>query len=107
MPSITHRFSILDVPVEADIEYRVTYRGHPGVAPSLSYPGDPPEAPEWDVERVSLSRVVPPDAVVSDNYDPSLQLPPWLEDAICHSTDVEMAIYEAIDEEDRHGYDDD
>lgn len=33
--------------LEADIV--VDYAGHPGTAPSLWYPGDPPEGAEWHV----------------------------------------------------------
>ena len=104
MPSITHRFSILGVPLEADVDYTVTYRGHPGVGPSLSYPGDPPEPPEWNVDAVRLRRT---DTTGSTDLDPDLECPQWLRTALEESEDVQMAIYEQIDEEDRHGYDDD
>lgn len=40
----------------ADIDYDVTSYGHGGVAPSLSYPGDPPEPPEWDYLSIHLCR---------------------------------------------------
>lgn len=106
MPSITHRFSILGVPLEADVDYTVTYRGHPGVAPSLSYPGDPPEPPEWSVDAVRLRRVDPPVSAGSTDLDPDLECPRWLCSAIEDSEEVQMAIYEAIAEEDRHGHDD-
>lgn len=38
--------------VDVLIEFEVTYWGAPGSAPSLSYPGDPPEPAEFYITRV-------------------------------------------------------
>lgn len=38
--------------VDVSIEFEVTSWGSPGVGPSLSYPGDPPDPPEFDIIKV-------------------------------------------------------
>lgn len=43
----------------AEVDYTMTYAGHPGTPPSLSYPGDPPEGPEWDTESIVLYADLP------------------------------------------------
>lgn len=39
--------------VDVHIDFEVENWGSPGSAPSLSYPGDPPEGPEFYVTKVS------------------------------------------------------
>jgi hypothetical protein len=43
----------------AEVDYTVTSRGHPGTLPSLSYPGDPPEGPEYDVNTIEIFQDLP------------------------------------------------
>lgn len=38
--------------VTATVEYDVTSWGSPGSGPSLSHPGDPPEAPEFEINSI-------------------------------------------------------
>jgi hypothetical protein len=42
----------------ADVDYRVTSYGSPAHMGSLSYPGDPGDPPEWEIERITLQRDV-------------------------------------------------
>lgn len=35
---------------DLDLEVKCTYRGYPGSGPSFSSPGEPPEAPEFEIE---------------------------------------------------------
>ena len=41
-----------DIEIAVDVDLKMTYKGHPGTAPSLSYPGDPPEPPEFDLIKM-------------------------------------------------------
>lgn len=41
--------------VDVLIEFEVEYWGSPGCGPSLTYPGDPPEPPEFYITRVLRS----------------------------------------------------
>lgn len=36
---------------EIEVEYRIIYHGHPGSGLSFISPGDPPEAPEFDINE--------------------------------------------------------
>lgn len=38
--------------VDVAVDFEVTHWGSPGCGPSLSYPGDPPEAPEVEVLKI-------------------------------------------------------
>lgn len=38
---------------EVEVEFTLK-GGHPGTAPSLSYPGDPPEPPELEIQGASI-----------------------------------------------------
>lgn len=38
--------------VDVYIEFEITSWGSPGCGPSLTYPGDPPEPPEFDIIKV-------------------------------------------------------
>jgi hypothetical protein len=43
----------------AEVGYRVTNYGSPAHMGSLSYPGDPGDPPEWEIESIWLYRDVP------------------------------------------------
>lgn len=62
---------------ELDVEwdYDITTHGNGGCAPSLSYPGDPPEPAEYDIEVLGIE--FPKQAA-----DVTLELPVWLKDLI-------------------------
>jgi hypothetical protein len=47
MPTLSLDFTI-------SFDYEVTSNGHPGTAPSLSHPGDPPEPPEFDIGAIEF-----------------------------------------------------
>jgi hypothetical protein len=39
--------------VDVTVDYTVESWGSPGCGPSLSYPGDPPEPPEFGVDKIT------------------------------------------------------
>lgn len=43
----------------AEIDYRVTSYGSPAHMGSLSYPGDPGDPPEWEINSIELYRDIP------------------------------------------------
>jgi hypothetical protein len=47
-----------EIQIAVDVELKMTYKGHPTVLPSLNYPGDPPEPPEFDlIKMVALEGI--------------------------------------------------
>jgi len=89
--TLTICFSILSTDLAAQVEFRITTPSHPGTPPSLSYPGDPPEGCEFEVDSITLHHDLP--GKLSDPID----LPPWLYTAIEESQKLADAIsdYEA------------
>ena len=98
--SVTLCFAILDQDMVATVEYRVTSWGHSGTAPSLSYPGDPPEPPEWEVVSLDLRVDVP---AVQD--PPALACPDWLRGVIEESEELADKICEQISHDEMEDYD--
>ena len=88
-----------------EYDFKITAHGNPGVAPSLSYPGDPPEPAEFTIEILGL-RFPKQHADV-----PELTVPEWLKDilsthlaerddinAIIQKADYERGSYDPNDE---------
>lgn len=86
----------------AEVEYQVTYAGHPGTNPSLDYPGDPPEPPEYEVDELILYRDdgsdAPPRFCVSGKL---------LQHLAYKCETIVDKIFEHIEERDFCDYDDD
>lgn len=78
-------FTICDVDFVAEYDAKITLRPHPGHAPSLSDPGEPPTAGEFEATVIDLTRDEP--------NAPSLDLPDWL-----------RLIIEGEIEQDEHAY---
>lgn len=67
--------TILENNLEVEWNYDITAHGNNGCAPSLSYPGDPPEPCEFDIEILGVE--FPKQAA-----DITLELPLWLKQII-------------------------
>jgi hypothetical protein len=67
--------TILENNIDVEWGFNITTHGNLGVAPSLSYPGDPPEPAEYDIEVLGIE--FPKQAA-----DVTLELPTWLKDLI-------------------------
>lgn len=67
--------TILETNFDVEYEFDITTHGNGGTAPSMTYPGDPPEPAEFDIEVLSISL---PSAVA----DVTLEMPIWLKDLI-------------------------
>ena len=81
--------TIADVDCIVTVEFKITHASHGGTAPSLSYPGEPPEGPEWEISKITLTRDAPK---VEDQI--ALECPDWLREAIEESDRVADAICE-------------
>ena len=84
-------FSTLSTDLAAQVEFRITTPFYPGTPPSLSYPGDPPEGCEFEVDSITLHHDLP------GRLSEPLDLPGWLYTAIEESPKLIDAIsdYEA------------
>jgi len=54
-------------------DYDITAHGNGGTAPSMNYPGDPPEACEYTIEVLALYK---------EHDKKELEFPAWLKDLI-------------------------
>lgn len=79
--------------VEYDI--KITAHGNNGTAPSLSYPGDPPEPCEFEVDVLGI------DFPKRDADVLQPELPRWLADIIATHLSERDDIYQVADEIDR------
>lgn len=74
-------------------DFKITVHGNNGTPPSLSYPGDPPEPPEFEVDIVDLREDL------SGKLGPSLEIPKWLERQfetfLCEDDGVYLEVCEA------------
>lgn len=55
MSDLTIILTLDDNDVECCVDYTVTSSGNSGTAASLSYPGDPPEPPEWELNSITYT----------------------------------------------------
>lgn len=67
--------TILEANFEVEWDYDITAHGSGGCAPSLSYPGDPPEPCEFDITILGIEGQ-------KKHGDEPLELPAWLSDLI-------------------------
>lgn len=92
--------TILDNEFEVEWDFTITASGSSGCAPSLNYPGDPPDPCEFDIEIVEL-RFPKQDA------DVHLDIPNWLNDMLTthllERDDINQVVQEADSE---RGYED-
>lgn len=86
-------FSVFGENFVANVDYRVTHKGRPATQPSLSHPGEPPEAPEWEITGITLCRDVP---TRDPAYNKPIELPKWLAELIENDDGVAERIMEEI-----------
>ena len=93
-----HSIVIAGFDYNVSYDFKITAHGNHGVAPSLSYPGDPPEPPEFEIEVIDLR------VDTQEGLGPSLELPAWLksqlETYLSENGDVFQAVCEADDNSD-------
>lgn len=64
---------LLETNFVVEWDFDITTHGNGGTAPSLSYPGDPPEPCEFDIEVLALYK----------EHDPKeIEFPNWLKDLV-------------------------
>jgi hypothetical protein len=84
--------TFLDEEYLVTFDYTVTSKGHPGVAPSLSYPGDPPEPMEFEITVEYLM----------DKNGVDLIAPNWLkkqlETYLYKNSEMYDKVYEMVEE---------
>jgi hypothetical protein len=80
----------------ADIDYRVTSYGSPAHMGSLSYPGDPGDPPEWEIESIVLQRDVPPPEHLCGICSPRFEATGALFDVLNNLDKINDAIGEEI-----------
>lgn len=90
--------TILETNFDVEWNYDITAHGNNGVAPSLSYAGDPPEPCEFDLEVIGVFDPKAPDTI--------LELPKWLHDLIANHLYERDDINEIVQQADQeHGGD--
>jgi hypothetical protein len=95
--------TILETNFDVEWVFDITAHGNAGTAPSLSYPGDPPEPCEFDITILSIS--TPKQAT-----DATLELPTWLNDLIAnhlYERDDINALVQEADQDCYYDYDPD
>lgn len=89
--------TILETNFEVEWDFNITAHGNLGCAPSLSYPGDPPEPAEFDITIFGI-------AVPNQHADVMLELPTWLSDLIAthlyERNDINAIVQEADQDSD-------
>jgi hypothetical protein len=94
--------TILENNFDVEWDYDITTHGNLGVAPSLSYPGDPPEPAEFDIEILGIE-------FPNQHLDVALELPLWLKQVIASHLYERDDINEIVQQADQEsgGYDPD
>lgn len=90
--------TILENNLEVEWDFTITAHGNGGCAPSLSYPGDPPEPAEFDIEILGLE-------FPKQHADVHLDIPQWLNDLLAthlYERDDVNAIVQQADQD--HDY---
>lgn len=96
----------------AEIDYRVTSYGSPAHMGSFSYPGDPGDPPEWEIESIVLSRDIPLTASehalcdLGYHFTPQFEATGALFDCLANLDKINDAICEAICTDGPQDYDD-
>lgn len=95
--------AIFDNTLEVEFDFKITAHGSLGCGPSLSYPGDPPEAAEFDIEIIELR-------FPKQHSDVHLDIPQWLNDLLVahlYERDDVNEIVQQADQDPYDGYDPD
>jgi len=95
--------TILETNFDVECAFDITASGSLGCAPSLSYPGDPAEPCEFDIEILGIE-------VPKQHADVTLELPTWLSGLIAnhlHERDDIHDIVQRADEDRDYGSDPD
>lgn len=95
--------TILENNFEVEYDFTITAHGSNGTAPSLTYPGDPPEPAEFDIEIIEIR-------VPNQAADVQLDIPMWLKDLLTTYLLDRDDINEVVQQADRdrandHDYD--
>lgn len=80
--------TIDDKEVDVLVDYTVTSSGSPGCGPSLTYPGDPPEPPEFEINSITFE---------SEGIEGKIE---WEKLSQADQGRIDEAVYEAIYEHD-------
>lgn len=82
---------LLETNFVVEWDYDITASGSSGTAPSLNYPGDPPEPCEYEIEVLTLYR---------EHEKKELEFPDWLKDLLTehlyNRDDVNELVQQAI-----------
>ena len=94
--------TILETNFDVEYVYDITAHGSSGTAPSLTYPGDPEEPAEFDIEVLGITLSAKPDA--------ELECPVWLKDLLTEHLYERADINDVVQQADRdrasdHDYD--
>jgi hypothetical protein len=92
----------------ADVDYRILSYGSPAHMGSLSYPGDPGDPPEWEINSIVLYRDVPPPEHLCGITSPPFEATGALFDCLANLDKINDAICQEIAERGREppDYDD-
>jgi hypothetical protein len=92
----------------ADVDYRILSYGSPAHMGSLSYPGDPGDPPEWEINSIVLYRDEPPPEHLCGITSPPFEATGALFDVLANLDKINDAICEEIAERGREppDYDD-
>lgn len=85
--------TILETNFDVEYDYDITTHGSNGTAPSMTYPGDPDEPAEFDLEVLSIALSTKPDV--------ELELPAWLKDVITAHLYERQDINDIVQQADR------
>jgi hypothetical protein len=83
----------------ADVDYRILSYGSPAHMGSLSYPGDPGDPPEWEINSIVLYRDVPPPEHLCGITSPPFKATGALFDCLANLEKINDAICQEIDAE--------
>ena len=94
--------TIAGTEMEVEYDFNITLIGYGGAAPSLSYPGDPPEPCEFEIEVLGISFVKQ-----AADY-PTCEIPTWLNELIAQHLserdDINEIVQTADQERDLYEY---
>jgi hypothetical protein len=99
--------NFMGFPFVADVEFSVTSHGSPAHMGSLSYPGDPGDPPEFDIESIVLYRDAPPPEHLCGITSPPFEATGALFDCLANLDLILEAIVDAIASDGPSSFDDD
>lgn len=85
--------TILETNFDVEYDFDITASGSCGTAPSLTYPGDPEEPAEFDIEVLGIALSAKPDV--------ELELPAWVKDLLTAHLYERQDINDIVQQADR------